>query len=190
MAGTSRQGGRGKPRFRNQQAARCFPIEPVHQPRLLALDVAHHFQHVVDIARDTGAALHRQPLRLVQHHDVGILEQDHVLERLQCLLRGFGEASGRGLRRIEPQRRNAHALSLLQPVLAVGALAIDAQLAFADDALDVGERQPWKACLEEAVDPHVVSSAVDHGLDLGRQRRRFGNYLLRLRDERFWRTRR
>ena len=56
---------------------------------------------------------------------------------------------------IELQRRNADRLPGLQPVLGLRALAVHAQLAFADDALDVGERQPGKARLEEAVDPHA-----------------------------------
>src|SRR5262249_42487393 len=61
---------------------------------------------------------------------------------------------------------------------AVGALAVHAQLAFTDDALDMRERQPGKARLEEAVDPHVVLIIRHHhGLHLGRQRQ-FG---LRLR---------
>ena len=154
--------------FAIKQTARGFPVQPVHQPRLLPLGVAHHFQHVVDVARDAGAALHREPRRLVQHHDVGVLEEDHVLERLQRLGRGFRELS-RALRRIELQRRNANALPLLDPVLAVGTLAVDAQLAFANDALDVGERQAGKTRLEETVDAHVVLvGGDDHGLNLGR----------------------
>ena len=36
------------------------------------------------------------------------------------------------------------------------ALAVHAHLAFADDALDVAERQAGKPRLEEAVDAHVV----------------------------------
>ncbi len=50
-------------------------------------------------------------------------------------------------------------------------LPFDAQLAFADDALDVGKRQARKPRFEEAVDPHVVLvRRDDHGLNLGRQR--------------------
>ena len=99
------------------------------------------------------------------------------------------ESCARALRRIELERRNADALAFLQPVLAVGALAVDAQLAFANDALDVGERKPRKARLEEAVDAHVVLvGGNDDGLDLGRQRRRLGDDLLGLRHERLCRT--
>ena len=59
------------------------------------------------------------------------------------------------------------------PILAVGALAVDAQFAFTDDALNVGERQAGKPRFEKAVDAHVVFvRRHDDGLDLGRQRRR------------------
>src|SRR4029077_8274798 len=68
-------------------------------------------------------------------------------------------------------------------------LAVDAQLTFADDALDVGERQAGKARLEKTVDAHVVFvGGDDHGLDFGRQLRRLGNDLLRLRNERLRRA--
>ncbi len=184
MAERPGQRGRGKPGFGDQQAAGGLLVEPVHQPRLLSLGVAHHFQHVVDIAGDAGAALHRKPGRLVQHHDVGILEQDHVLERLQRLVLGFRQMAG-NLGRIQFERRNPDALAFLDPVLAVGALAVDAQLALPDDALDVGKRQAGKARLEKAVDPHVVLVRRHHdGLDFGRQRRRLGNDLFGLGDER------
>ena len=182
------QGGCGEAGFCDQQTARRFPIQPVHQPRLLPLGVAHHFQHVVDISRDAGAALHRKPRRLVQHHDVGVLEEDHLLQRLQCFGRSFGERA-RALRGVELERRNANALAFFQPVLAVGALAVDAQLAFANDALDVGERQTRKTRLEETVDAHVVLvRGDDDGLNLGRQRRRLGDDLLGLRHERLRRS--
>ena len=121
----------------------------------MALRIAHHFQHLIDVTRGAGTALHRKPGRLVQHHDVVILIQDHVLQRLKRLRRRFREMTC-SLGHIELERRNANALSFLQPVLAVGALAVHAQLAFADDALDVGERETWKARLEKPVDPHVV----------------------------------
>jgi hypothetical protein len=172
------QGGGGKAGFCNQQAARRFPIQPVHQPRLLSLGVTHHFQHVVDVSRDAGAALHRKPRRLVQHHDVGVLEDGHLLQRLQCLGRSFGQRA-RALRGVELERRNADALAFFQPVLAVGALAVDAQFALPDDALDVGERKAGKTRLEETVDTHVVLvGGDDDGLDFCRQRRRLGDDLL------------
>ena len=101
-----------------------------------------------------GAALHREPHRLVEHqHVVVLVERDRLEERaglLSASLRGVAR-----LRRIELERRDAHRLPGLQPVLRLGALAVHPQLAFADDALDMGERQPRKAGLEEAVDAHA-----------------------------------
>ncbi len=136
------------------------------------------------MTRGAGAALHRKPGGLVQHHDVGILVQDHVLQRLKRLRRRFREMSC-GLGHIEFQRRNPNALALLQPILAVRALAVHAQLAFADDALDVGERQAGKARLEKAVDAHVVLIRChDNGLNFFRQRRWLGDGLLGLHNER------
>ena len=186
MAERSGQRGRRKSRFRDQQAARGFLVEPMHQPRFLPLCVAHHFQHLIDMPRGAGTALHRQTGRLVQHHDVGVLIQDHVLEGLQRLRRRFRELANH-LGRIELERRNADALAFFKAILAVGTLAVDAQLAFADDALDVRERQAGKTRLEKTVDAHVVLvRGHHHGLNFGRQRRRLGDGLLGLGHERLW----
>src|SRR5208282_5355184 len=65
-------------------------------------------------------------------------------------------AAGRArLRLIEPQRWNAQRLSRHQPVLGLRALAVDAHLAFADDALDMGKAQPGKPRFEKPVDAHA-----------------------------------
>src|SRR5262249_27446567 len=58
-------------------------------------------------------------------------------------------------RRIKLERRDTDCLPGLQPVLRLGALAVHAQLAFADDALNVGEAQPREPRLEETVDAHT-----------------------------------
>ena len=135
------------------------------------------------MAHHAGAALHRKAGRLVQHQHVVVFVQRHCLQRGERLR--FGFRFGRNLRRIQPQRRNADVLAGLQPVLAVGALAVHAQLAFADDALDMGERQPRKPRFEEAVDAHVVLVRRHHdGLDFGRQRRCVGDDLLGLGNKR------
>jgi hypothetical protein len=59
MAERSGQRGRGEPGFRDQKAARGLLVEPVDQPGLLALRIAHHFQHLVDVPRGARTALHR-----------------------------------------------------------------------------------------------------------------------------------
>jgi hypothetical protein len=76
--------------------------------------------------------------RLVEDEHVGILIQRDGFEEFAGFVAHFG-ATGIRLRGVEPQRRNAHALSSLQPVLRLRALAVDADLAFTDHALDVGE---------------------------------------------------
>ena len=117
FAERARELGGGEARLGDQQTARGILVEPMHQARLLALGVAHHFQHAVDMAHGAGAALHGEAGRLVQHHHVGVLEQDHLLEGVERLLRGFGEHAAANLRRVELERRNADGLALFQPVL-------------------------------------------------------------------------
>jgi len=56
-----------KPRLRHQQAAGGVLVEAVHQPGTLALRVAQHLEHAVEMARGARAALHREPHGLVQH---------------------------------------------------------------------------------------------------------------------------
>ena len=111
-----RQRGRRKARLGDQQAAGGVLVEPVHQPRALAVRVAQHLEHAVDMARGAGAALHRKPHRLVEHQHVGVLVERDRFEERAGLLVGFVARRAR-LRRIEPQRRNAHRLAGLQPVL-------------------------------------------------------------------------
>ncbi len=72
----------------------------MHQPRLLALGVAHHFQHLIDVPRGAGTALHGETGGLVQYHDIGVLKKDHVLERGKRLRPCFRKVSRR-FRRIE-----------------------------------------------------------------------------------------
>jgi hypothetical protein len=68
------------------------------------------------------------------------------------------------LRRFEAQGRNAHRLSGFQPILRLRAPSVDAHLAFADHALDVGETQPRKARLKESIDPHAGFVCGDGGV--------------------------
>ena len=144
----------GKPGLRHQQAAGGILVEPVHQPRALAVGVAQHVEHAIEMARGAGAALHREPHGLVEHQHVVVLVERDRFEEFAGL--GLGLAAGRArLGLLEPQRRDAHRLPGLEPLLWLRALAVHAQLALADDALDVGERQPGKARLEEAVDAHA-----------------------------------
>ena len=111
------------------------------------------------MAVGAGAALHRKPHRLVQHqHVVVLVERDRLDEGAVLLVAGGVVAR---LRRLDLERRDADRLALLQPVLGLRALAVHPHLAFADDALDVAERQARIARLEEAVEPHAVLVGAD-----------------------------
>ena len=130
------------------------------------LGIAHDVEHAVHVARGAGAALHREPHGLVEDEDVGVLVERDRLEEGRRLLVGlrWPPASARDL-----DRRNADRLARLQSVLAVDPLAVHPQLAFADDAVDVGERQPREFRLEKAVDPHAgLVRRHRHGLNPGR----------------------
>src|SRR3974390_3503233 len=106
------------------------------------------------MASGAGAALHRKSYRLVENQDVVVfverdqLEEGAVLLRLRRIFTRF--------RRREVERRNAHRLPCFQTRFRLCALAVHAHFAFADDALDVAERQARKVRLEESVDAHVV----------------------------------
>ncbi len=119
-----------------------------------------------------GTALHRKPERLVEHQHVVIFIKRDRFEELAGLVVGCVTRRTR-FRMLEPQRRNAHALPGFEPVLRLGALAVDPQLAFTDDALDVRETQAWKLRFQEAIDPHAGFVGRDGDiLDSGRHRGR------------------
>ena len=69
---------RGKARARHHQHARRVAVEPVDEARLLALLVAPGLEHVVDVARDARAALHREAGRLVEDEHLGVLVEQHL----------------------------------------------------------------------------------------------------------------
>ncbi len=81
---------------------------------------------------------------------------DNVIERMnsRSLLR-LGRVVAQ-LRRPRAATAGYARLARFQPVLGLGAFAIHPHFAFADDALDVTERQAGKARLKETVDPHIV----------------------------------
>ena len=60
----------------------------MHQPRTLPVGAAQGAEHPVNVTRGAGAALHGKAHRLVEHHDVGVLEEDDRLQEGAILLRG------------------------------------------------------------------------------------------------------
>jgi hypothetical protein len=116
--------------------------------------VAQGFQHPVHMTLGAGAALDGEAHGLVEHQHVLVLvERDRLEEGARILVMG-GDARSR-LRLVEFQGRHAHLGARLQPLVRLGALAVDAQLAFPHDALDMGEGELRKPRHEKAVDAHA-----------------------------------
>src|SRR5262249_56512719 len=64
----------------------------------------------------------------------------------------------------------------LEPLLGLRALAVHAQFALSNDALDVGEGEPRKPRLDEAIDAHAgFVGCYLGGLYAGRGRRAFAD---------------
>src|SRR5262249_11724388 len=61
------------------------------------------------------------------------------------------------------QWRNPYGIPRLKPRFGLGALPIYAHFAFANDALDVAERQAGKPCFVKPVDPHPGFVGADGG---------------------------
>src|SRR5262249_9782641 len=96
------------------------------------------------------------------------------LEEVAGLIANLGVASRR-TRLIQSQRRNAHRLPGLEPLLGLRALAVHAQFALSNDALDVREGEPREPRLDEAIDAHAGFVRSDFGdLYAGRGCHRFG----------------
>ena len=152
----------------------------MHEARALRVRVrpAQGAQHAVDMSRGAGAALHRKPHRFVEHQHIVVFVERDLFEKEAVLLRRRRVVARLG--RVELERRDAHRLPCFEPRLRLGALAVHTHLAFADDALDVTERQAGKSRLEEAIDPHVV--LVRRNIDVlhaGGKLRSFQSVILR-----------
>jgi hypothetical protein len=136
--------------------ARGVAIEPVDEPRLLALFAAPDLQHVVDVAGNTGAALHRQPGWLVEDEDLVVLVQQHLAQHLRVVLVADRAAGQLALSlAVGIERRNAHHLPGLDARIGLGAAAIDADLAGTQQFLQMTEAEARVVRLEPAVEPHA-----------------------------------
>ena len=124
------------------------------------------------MAHRARAALNREAERLVEDHHVRILVEDQRTQELGVPIDLGGATRPLG-RLVELERRHPHARTRLQPVVRLGALAIDPQLALAHDALHAGKGKLRKARSQKAVDAHPGLVGV-HGqrLHAACQRRR------------------
>ena len=118
-----------------------------------------------------GAALHRQPRRLVQHDDLVVLVYDQAADLLGVAVRHGRDLARLGRRRGGDAGRQADGLAGLDPVLALGALAVDADLAGAQKLLQGAVAQLGEMALEPAIEPQAGLVVGDgSGLDLGARR--------------------
>src|SRR5215470_1778943 len=122
------------------------------QARPLTVATAQGAEHAVDVLDGSGPALNRKSHRLVEYENVIVLVKSDRGEEASCLL---VRLRTNGLGPIKLERRNAHRLSNRKAILAVNAFAVDAHLAFADDTLDVGEREAGESGLEEPINAHA-----------------------------------
>ena len=159
---------RGKAGLGDEDDAGGFPVQPVHEARLVALAVGEGIQHAIEMAAQARTALHGKAGGLVQHHHHAVLEQHHVLDGLAVVIDELG-----GLRPgvlavvrldFDAERRDAHALPGSKARGAFGALAVDAHLTGAQQLLQVAEAKAREMDLEPTVEAHA-SLIGGHGLE-------------------------
>ena len=140
----------------NHQHAGGVAVEPMHEPGLLALRAGPGVQHLVNMPRDAGAALHRKAGWFVEHNHLVVLMQHHALQKL--VVAGMLEilAGNRaGLLGIDVERRYAHRLSRLNAGIRFHPAAIDTHLAGTQQLLERPECEAGIMDLEPAVEAHA-----------------------------------
>ena len=146
-----------------QQHARGFLVEPVHE--LQEAGVGTRLAQLLDHARaDAAAAMHGHAGRLVDGQQVLVLEQDGELARRHVHHRALGQA----------HRRHADLVARGHPGVGAGAALVDAHLAAADDAVDVGLGHALQDAQQEIVEALAVGFSVDG--DALHLRRRGGDF--------------
>ena len=103
-----------------------------------------------------GAALHGKPGRLVEDEDLGVLVDQHLRQHVGIALLAHGARGHRALALlVDAERRHAHHLAGLDARVGLGAAAIDADLAGAQQLLQMAEAQAREMRLEPAIEPHA-----------------------------------
>ena len=144
------------------------------QPRPLLVAETQRVEHAVDMPLGPGAALDRQARRLVQHDDVVVLVDDQAADLLGVAVRHGRDLARLGWRRRGDAGRQADGLAGLDAILALGALAVDADLAGAQKLLQGAVAQLGEMALEPAVEPQA-GLVVDDGSGLDAGGRGHGN---------------
>ena len=130
--------------FGEQQDARGFTVQPVHQFQELGLRTGMP-QGLDDAETDPAAAVHGHARRLVDGQQRLVFKQDHRLETRPCGHPGFRFLGG-------PHWRNPHLILGLQPVIRADPPAVDPDLAAAQDTVNMAFRDPFQPSHQVIVD--------------------------------------
>ncbi len=135
-------------------------VEPVDEARAgdLAVLLGHEgFEQAVDVVLGAGAALRGEARRLVQHDGGAVAVEHHRVGLRQLVVGQLDALALRGaFARAFAAGGHADFLARLDPVLGLGALAVDADLAGARPARDRVEADLRQVPLEPAVQPGAV----------------------------------
>ncbi len=167
LAGAERLGEfhRRKPCAGDHQHAGGVTVEAVDEARLLALLVAPGLQHVVDVAGNARAALHRQSCRLVEDKNLVVLVQQHLLQHVGIALVADRVAGELGVALlVDLERRDANRLARLDARIGFHSATIDANLAGAQELLQMAKAKAREMNLEPAVEPHARFAGLHHYL--------------------------
>ena len=117
------------------------------------------------MARHAGTALHGKARRLVEDEDLRVLVEQHLAQHIAVVL------AAHGLRRelafalaVDAERGDAHDLSRFDAGVCLGATAVDAHLAGAQQLLQLHEAEAGIMRLEPAVEPHARLARFDRDL--------------------------
>ena len=112
------------------------------------------------MTRSARTALHSEAVRLVEHHHILVLVKNEAPDERGVPVIHLRASSGGVFGGRFAERRNPHALPGLEPRLRLGAGAIDAHLARAQDFLKLAEAERRIACLQETVEPEPVLAVL------------------------------
>ena len=140
-----------------QHAARIL-VQAVDEARALRRAKTQGVEQPIEMARGARAALDREPRRLV--------DGDHIRVAMDHAGLDPGFVAGRysrprGGRRSLRQGRHTDALATLEPVVRLGALAIDPDLALAQKPLQPAVGEPGEAPPKPAVEPEPGFTGID-----------------------------
>ena len=112
--------------------------------------------------RDTAAAVAGQAAGLVQGEQALVFVHDGGSQAIQQCRWGFGLLAGFG----QGHWRNPHDVAAVEPRIGLGALAIDPDLAAADELVDQAARRALELAEQEVVEALAIAVVCNgHGAD-------------------------